>query len=102
MRELLASSLFDCFTVLEDGDFNKATLFKVGDIVERADGVDKGETFKIVSIVKSARLNYKNKVVIKHRVQVKSEKSGSTVISYSKNFPYKKVLPKAGEAEKVD
>jgi hypothetical protein len=100
MFEMNESNLIDEFYVINAEI--PMQVFHVGDIVERADGVDKGETFKIVSIVKSARLNYKNKVVIKHRVQVKSEKSGSTVISYSKNFPYNKVLPKAGEAEKVD
>jgi hypothetical protein len=100
MFEMSESNFIDEFYVINAEV--PMQVFHVGDMVVRADDVDKRVLYQIISIVKSARLNYKNKVVIKHRVQVKSEKSWSSVISYSKNFPYNKVLPKAGEADKVD
>jgi hypothetical protein len=95
---------FDLHTFLVTNNRNYSSEeFTIGDIVYRANEKFTKDTkkFKIISIQQQIKFDYRGNLKEKTRIQIRPTDCYS-IITYYKEFPFKKVLPKAGEADKVD
>tara|TARA_R110000868_G_scaffold106987_2_gene292942 strand:+ start:1102 stop:1440 length:339 start_codon:yes stop_codon:yes gene_type:complete len=81
--------------------FDACVRYSVGDIVQRFEDNSQTPTlYKIMSVMKLARLDYRDKLKSKHRIQVQEVKEREK-ISYTKNFPFKKHETLQGKVEAI-